>query len=258
MAWLRVGAIGMALGLCLGGPKFLTAETSAEGRSIDAIRAALGEPQVRTEAVLPEVSVVAQRAEANSSGLFSLGMTAPPPDLTIGWRPQPSLGFERHPLHLDNPTREAGVGYEVSIAAPLLPRGLDVGVAHRAELGESADGRFAARGAQVRVGQGLAKALGEFQSPTWDNPSWYFFAGSDGQALTWTPAAASADPASRLRYQERVTVGDLQAGFSIEAAGMQASLSYMQREVSNARLGSGDRTRSENEQFVGATLTWRR
>jgi hypothetical protein len=145
---------------------------------------------------------------------------------------------------------------EFTFSAPARETGLglDVSVAPRATFeARSNGGRLRSSGAEVRLGRGLAGLVDTFETPTWDNPAWYFFAATDGQAVTWTPDMAPAPVgADGLRFQEdRVTVGDLQAGVSIEANGMQASLSYVQREVSNGRWNA-------NEDFVGATVTWRR
>ena len=116
-----------------------------------------------------------------------------------------------------------------------------------------ADGRVIERGAEVRFGQGLADMVGASAFDP-NKSAWYFFAASDGQALTWAPGTLEG-----LAYQQkRITVGDLQAGFSYERHGVQTSFSYLQREVSNSTRGAGAQSRSETESFVGATITVRR
>lgn len=154
-------------------------------------------------------------------------------------RPDAWRALESHPLRM-----------EFSWAAPMAG-GFDLGVAHRTAIGgDDRLGAIESRGAEVRFGQRLENPVRTFQSPSWDKPSWYLFAASDGEALTWQPreGAALVDP---LRYQERVTVGDMQAGLSVEANGVQASLSYMQREVSNGQ-------RSDDQRHVGVSVTLRR
>jgi hypothetical protein len=129
----------------------------------------------------------------------------------------------------------------------------DVGIAQRARFEDGGDGQLIRRGAEVRFGQGLADMVGASAFDP-NKSAWYFFAASDGQALTWAPGTLEG-----LAYQqERITVGDLQAGFSYERQGVQTSFSYLQREVSNSTRGAGAQSRSETESFVGATITVRR
>lgn len=143
---------------------------------------------------------------------------------------------------------------EMSATATSVAGGpLDFGISQRARLEDGDQGRIIGRGAEVRVGQGLADLVGA-SSIDPSRPAWYFFAASDGQALTWAPGTLEG-----LAYQQqRVTVGDLQAGFSYELHGVQTSFSYLQREVSNSTRGAGAQSRSETESFVGATITVRR
>jgi hypothetical protein len=143
---------------------------------------------------------------------------------------------------------------EFSATATGLAGGsFDVGIAQRASLEAGARGQVIGSGAEVRIGQGLADLVGTSKIDP-SRPAWYFFAASDGQALTWAPGTLEG-----LAYQqERVTVGDLQAGFTYEHRGVQTSFSYLQREVSNSTRGAGAQSRSETESFVGATLTVRR
>ena len=148
--------------------------------------------------------------------------------------------------------------YEFAITAPgrITGLGLDVGVAPRASFTLDGDGRLAGAGAgaELRVGQGLENLVDRWEPPTWDAPAWYFFAASDGQALAWSPEQAAGVPGARgdgLRWQDRVEVGDFQAGVSLEAGGMQAALAYVQRDIST-RYGSSE------ENFAGVTVTWGR
>jgi hypothetical protein len=148
--------------------------------------------------------------------------------------------------------------YEFSITAPgrITGLGVDVGVAPRASFATDPDGRLASAGAgaEVRVGQGLENLVDRWEAPTWDAPAWYFFAASDGQALAWSPEQAAGVPGARgdgLRWQDRIEVGDFQAGVSVEAGGLQASLSYVQRDIST-RYGSSE------ENFAGVTVTYGR
>jgi hypothetical protein len=141
---------------------------------------------------------------------------------------------------------------EISLAAA-APWNLDVGVAHRSLGEDGPGGRLAGRGSEVRIGQGLAR-LAPTRVPS-SRPSWYFFAASDGRALTWTPTSDPADPNRALRLQDRVEIGDLMAGLSMETHGLQASLGYVKR---NVKTQIGPFKKSIDASFAGVTLTWKR
>jgi hypothetical protein len=184
---------------------------------------------------------------------------APPEGLTFGARTDTPLRFrETNQLLGAAPLAQADAErrLEFAITAPSRVTGLgvDLGVAPRASFAVDEDGRLAraGAGAEVRIGQGLEGLVDRWESPTWDAPAWYFFAASDGQALAWSPERAANVPGARgngLRWQDRVEVGDFQAGVSLEAGGLQASLSYVQRDVSSP-YGSTD------DDFAGVTVTW--
>ena len=137
---------------------------------------------------------------------------------------------------------------------------LDVGVAQRGDLQSSPEGdinRFGS-GREVRIGQRLRNAVrgwgrnlvGQWRTPTWDHPTWYFFAAKDDEALAWTPGRSNGGHSVSYQ-QDRVEIGDRQAGIAVEAAGMQATLSYVERKI-RGKYGSSE------EDFAGVTLTWRR
>jgi hypothetical protein len=169
------------------------------------------------------------------------------PSFTI--RPEPSLRLSSPLDQASAPAiPEPGFAGEVAFAAR-RPSGFDVGIAQRASLSAGDSGEAVARGAELRVGRRLKGLVADFEQPTWDRPAWYLFAASDGQALTWTPA--SGNGARDIRLQDRVTIGDLQAGLTIQASGLQASLTYLEREVSNAQ-------RTDKQSFTGIALTMRR
>lgn len=153
------------------------------------------------------------------------------------------------------PDSEAPRQYEFSVALPAdrSGLGLDVGLASRTTLATDSDGQIAraAAGTELRIGRGLERLVKPWQPPTWDDPTWYVFAASDGQALTWRPEDTAGLATGGMRWQDRVEVGDFQAGVSLEAGGLQASLAYVERDFS----GQGA---SADENFAGLTVTWRR
>jgi hypothetical protein len=145
--------------------------------------------------------------------------------------------------------------YEVAVVARDVG-GIDVAFAQRGGLGYDDDGELnsSSHGAELRLGRGLGlqqerSAVGE--------PTWYFFAASEDEALTWRPGSRNAfggvTPGG-FGLQERVEVGDLSAGVTYERNGWQASFAYVEREVSG-QIGARHVTRDEN--FAGVTLTLR-
>ncbi len=176
-------------------------------------------------------------------------------------RPDPFPSYGQTETGLTSP-HEFGpaartVNLEYTLSAPARTTGLnvDLAVAPRAGVSIGPEGsQIRSVGGEVRLGQRLEGMVGKFdgRQATWDRPSWYFFAATDGSALTWTPEAMAAGARRGVRYQEdRVIVGDAQIGMTVEANGMQASVGFTNREVSN-----GPETIDEN--FVGATFTMRR
>jgi len=59
-----------------------------------------------------------------------------------------------------------------------------------------------------------------------------------------------------VALRDQVTVGDLQAGVSVQRGPGQLSLSYIRREVSYHERGM--RGASENEDFAGVSFTLKR
>jgi hypothetical protein len=144
--------------------------------------------------------------------------------------------------------------YEVSLVASGAA-GLDVAFAQRGGLGFNDEGDIdrESRGSELRLGQGLRSMPRDEPSSA---PRWYFFAASEDEALIWRPGARTAFGSSGPSFalQDRVEIGDLQAGITYERNGWQASLAYVEREIS---VRSGSRTFSADENFAGVTLTMR-
>lgn len=128
---------------------------------------------------------------------------------------------------------------------------VDVGLAPRVAYTEEGDYRARRVGAEVRIGQNFDQR-GEAMS----SDAWYIFAGADGEALIWEAGQYGFDSFSRaVALRDQVTVGDMQAGISVQRGPGQVSLSYIRREVEyNDRNGG----LSENEDFAGITFTMKR
>lgn len=132
--------------------------------------------------------------------------------------------------------------------------GFDLALSQRGGIGFNAAGDVArhSRSAELRIGRGL----GMREDAPSAGPRWYFFAASEDEALIWRPGqrtAFGAEPGG-FAMQDRVEIGDLQAGITYEFRGVQASLAYVEREVT---VRSGAQHFSEDERFAGFTLTMR-
>lgn len=153
---------------------------------------------------------------------------------------------------LEPQDKTRNIAAEVSFAVPGERTGLafDVGLAPR--VAYNRDGDYSSRkfGGEVRIGQNFDKR-GTHYEPA---GSWYIFAGADGEAVVWD-AAKSRSSLERLALTDQVTVGDMQAGISIQRGGGQLSLSYIRREVRYSDRNGGAR---ENEDFAGVSFTLRR
>lgn len=172
-----------------------------------------------------------------------------------------SFDDERGPrfLRLDSPQSGDRRDFEVSLIARGAGAGLplDVAVAHRASMtvNDQGDIEREGRGSELRLGRGLPSMAR--RQTSWEDPAWYFFAAADDEALTWQPGARNAfgGTSSTFALQDRVEIGDIQAGVTYEAGPIQASLAYVEREIN---YHTGSRSFSQDENFAGLTLTMRR
>lgn len=144
-------------------------------------------------------------------------------------------------------------GYELALTARGAA-GFDVSFAQRASVGFNRDGDIEreSRTSELRLGRGLGVRRDRPSS----TPRWYIFAASEDEALTWGPSQRTAfgGSGSSFSVQDQVEIGDIQAGIAYERDGWQASLAYVEREIS---VTTGSRTVSQDEDFAGFTLTMR-
>lgn len=150
--------------------------------------------------------------------------------------------------------RQVELAFVASGANAGLP--LDVAFAQRASVTVNENGDIARQrqGAELRLGRGLSMARRDVAA---GQSAIYLFAAADDEALTWQPGARSAfgGSASNFALQDRVEIGDFQAGVTYQRGRLQASLAYVEREVS---MHSGSRSYTQDENFTGLTLTMRR
>ena len=144
---------------------------------------------------------------------------------------------------------------EFAFTASGLP--VDVTVAPRASMtvNENGDIERRSQGAEVRLGRGLG-AMRRRDTTSFDRPAIYFFAASEDEALTWQPGVRNAfgGTSANFALQDQVEIGDMQAGITYQAGRLQASLAYVEREIS---IQNGSRSYSQDESFTGLTLTMR-
>jgi hypothetical protein len=157
--------------------------------------------------------------------------------------PAPSVNGDRH--------------YEISVIARAAAN-LDVSFAHRRGVGFNNAGDISreSRASEVRIGRGLRLTGSRPDRPS-STPRWYAFIASDQQALIWRPGARDdfGGAASEFALQDRVEIGDVQAGVTYEIYGIQTSLAYVQRKM---RTRVGANTYVQDEDFAGITVTMRR
>jgi hypothetical protein len=155
-----------------------------------------------------------------------------------------------------SPNAEGPRRMELALSASAERTGapLDISIAQRASLGSDANGDIDhhGRGSEVRVGRGLVQERGERRQGS----AVYAFVSSDDQALTWRPGSRSdfGGSGSSFALQDQVQVGDHAAGVTYENNGVQASLAYVERQVSTH---VGRESFSQDANFAGVTVTMR-
>lgn len=144
--------------------------------------------------------------------------------------------------------------FEVALTARSAA-GFDVSLAQRGGYDFNGDGEVERerRASELRLGRGLRDMPRDRPSST---PRWYVFAASEDEALVWQPGARTefGGAGNSFALQDRVEVGDVQAGVTYEHHGFQTSLAYVERELN---VYAGARSFSQDENFAGLTLTYR-
>ena len=165
-----------------------------------------------------------------------------------------AVSAERSRAALTRPGRiEKDIAAEIAISAPREVTGLkfDVGVAPRIAVREEGEILTRRVGGEVRIGQNI-----DILDRNGQPQGWYIFAGADGEALVWDADANGFRPSlGDMSLTDQVTVGDLQAGVSVQRSGGELSLSYIRREV---KYSDRNVSISETEDFAGVSFTMRR
>jgi len=148
--------------------------------------------------------------------------------------------------------RDVTFGLAVSAPGGRTGLGFDVGLAPRLAIREGSELKTRSFGGELRLGPGLG-SVDRSGRPE----GWYVFVGADGEALVWDADRDNIGFASfeDVQITEKLTVGDLQAGVSVQRAGGELSFSYIRREI---QFGDRNRNLSDSEDFAGVTFTMRR
>lgn len=124
--------------------------------------------------------------------------------------------------------------------------GLDLALSPRAGVSFDDQSSSALVGALVKIGDNLQN------NPQINPNTWYFFAGADAQAMTYTPGQQNygIDDGGRFALRDSIIVGDAQAGLAYRLGDADLSLTYLRREA-----------RAENYKFeedaAALSFTWR-
>ncbi len=175
----------------------------------------------------------------------------------LGWssaEPLQALEANREAARLAGPVdRDKDFQADFEFGAPREVTGLafDIGVAP--SLSYTKEGQYKSRsvGAQLRIGRNFdQRGSGEVAE------SWYVFAGAEGEALVWEAGEHGlSNLTGAVALRDQVTVGDMQAGVSVQRGSGQLSLSFIRREVKFSDRNGGA---SEDEDFAGVSFTLRK
>lgn len=164
-----------------------------------------------------------------------------------------SLGAQRAALGVNYQREQYGAQFAFAAPGELTGFGFDIGVVPRASYAE--EGNFVTRrfGGEIRLGQDIDQ-----RGSSYGLPSWYLFAGADGEAVIFNNGTAGGGLAlvNGLQLRDQVTVGDIQAGLNFKRYGTNFAISYIRREVEYDVNDMESIQRDED--FGGVTVSWRR
>lgn len=123
--------------------------------------------------------------------------------------------------------------------------GLNLQLTPRAGLRFDDDSKSALVGALVRVGDNLREGS-DMKSNTW-----YFFAGANAEAVSYTPTGVRRLTSGEFHLQDRIIVGDAEAGLGYRMGSADLALTYYKRQAKAENY-------SYDEDAAALSLTWRR
>lgn len=168
-------------------------------------------------------------------------------DLNLEFDSLGCLAGEQKCLTHDNPVN---VGFSKSISKK-NKKGLDVELVPTASLHIDDEGRSAALGAVVRIGDDL-------RANNVDSNTWYVFAGADAEALSYDSETRSAISRGEFGLSDNMLIGDAQAGVGYRMGAADVSLGYIRREVTSLDGGLSGEGFSRTEDAAALSFTWKR
>ena len=143
-------------------------------------------------------------------------------------------------------------GYSKALNAGSVA-GIDLELEPRGAIRFGDESDSALVGAVVRIGDDL-RENGERKSNTW-----YLFAGADAEAMTYDPGTARGLGSGQFGLQDRVIVGDAQAGIGYRLGeSTDVSVGYFRREVQSLEDNDPTNDFSITEDAAAVSFTWRR
>lgn len=136
------------------------------------------------------------------------------------------------------------------IISKTKPGGLDVELVPSASVRFDSGEQSALVGAVVRIGDDL-------RSRDVSSNTWYVFAGADAEALAYTPVRSARGLQSEFMLQDRIIIGDAQAGIGYRMGDADLSLGYFRREVSGLSEAPGTNF-STSQDAAAISFTWKR
>ncbi len=236
----------------------LNAPTGNAFNDVPLSPSSMGAPGIRLTDPEAAVSIYATTPGAPAFSLTGSGLSGvPEAGSQLGWNASPALASVVAQLatsRYGQPAREyndMSFGLELAATSGQTGLGFDVGVAPRVAIRDGGDTRSRSIGGELRLGQGLG--LNDGGQPE----GWYVFVGADGEALVWDTdmSRLGMNTLTDVQMTDQLTVGDLQAGISIQRAGGELSFSYIRREM---EFSDRNKSLSDTEDFAGVTFTMRR
>ena len=184
-----------------------------------------------------EGAIIDLPSEALAAGLLDFGAS----DVTcIAGK----AGCLRHDETLD-------VVYETSFTKN-NSSGLDISLTPRASMRFDDESSSAIVGALVKIGDDLR------EEPDVKANTWYMFAGADAEAVTYAPGSVTRLTQGDFHLQDKIIVGDSQAGFGYKIGDADVSLGYFRREVKSFGREVNSGGISYTEDAAALSFTWRR
>ncbi|MGJ8562762.1 MAG: hypothetical protein ACSHXY_04325 [Alphaproteobacteria bacterium] len=143
------------------------------------------------------------------------------------------------------------LGYKKSITANIDSK-IDIQLTPRASVSFNDESSSAVVGALVRIGDDLREGS-DLKANTW-----YMFAGADAEAVTYSPNSVRRITSGQFHLQDRIIVGDAQAGVGYRIGDADVSLGYFRREVTSFGREVNSNTISFKEDAAALSFTWRR